>query len=133
MDLDLTNKQQQDDETSLPTSEDQVEDDDDDYIHEDDGGMHGRASFEKTEFSFKYSDEKPVIKFRKIIKARFIDSDRFFRFYLLRKCNDDDKCCKYFGKAGSRKILWDLNRTWDMEIDMENIEWEYDGHWSDGM
>ena len=128
MDLDLTNKQQQDDETSLPTSEDQVEDDDDDYIHEDDGGMHGRASFEKTEFSFKYSDEKPVIKFRKIIKARFIDSDRFFRFYLLRKCNDDDKCCKYFGRGTTKKKHFE----WDMKIDLENIEWEYE-HWSDGM
>ena len=26
-----------------------------------------------------------------------------------------------------------VNKTeWDMEIDMENIEWEYE-HWSDGM
>ena len=121
MDLDLTNKQQQDDETSLPTSEDQVEDDDDDDIL-------GRTSFAKTEFSFKYSDEKPVIKFRKIIKARFIDSDRFFRFYLLRKCNDDDKCCKYFGRGTTKKKHFE----WDMKIDLENIEWEYE-HWSDGM
>ena len=131
MDLDLTNKQQQDDEISLPTSEDQVEDDDDDYIHEDDGGMHGRASFEKTEFSFKYSDEKPVIEFGKSIKARFIDSDRYLRFYLRKKCNDDDKCYKYSGRG--TKVIKGEHFEWNIEeIDLENIEWEYE-HWSDGM
>ena len=66
------------------------------------------------------------------IKARFIDSDRYLCFYLKRKCNDDDKCCKYFGRGMSQ-----VNKTeileWDMEIDMENIEWEYQRHWSDGM
>ena len=128
IDLDLTEKELQDGDIPLPASKDRVEDEDD----EDDDDIIGRTSFAKTEFAFKYSDEKPVIEFWKNIKARFIDSDRYFCFYLKRKCNDDDKCCKYFGRGMSS-----VNKTeqmeWDMEIDMENIEWEYQRHWSDGM
>ena len=123
IDLDSTEKELQDGDISLPASKDQVEDEEDD---EDDNIM--RKSYAKTDFAFKYSDEKPAIEFHSNIRARFIDSDRYLYFYLLKKCKDDDKCCKYFGRGTTKKKHFE----WDMKIDLENIEWEYE-HWSDGM
>ena len=122
----LTEKELQDGDIPLPASKDQVEDEEDD----DDDNIR-RKSYAKTDFAFKYSDEKPAVEFHSNIRARFIDSDRYLYFYLLKKCNDDDKCCKYFGKAESRKKKEVLE--WEIEIDMENIEWEYQRHWSDGL
>ena len=122
IDLDSTEKELQDGDISLPASKDQVEDEEDD---EDDNIM--RKSYAKTDFAFKYSDEKPAIETGKQIKARFIDSDRYFYFTILEKCNEDDKCYKYRGKA-----YWKGSKFWEFEIDMENIEWEYT-HWSDGL